>query len=154
MSEYRKELEKYLTMPNAHINCAENTSMALTDALGIGGGLEDARRVRVVAVECGRLLERCGMGCGSVCGALIGAESALGRYMVSRLPEGSTPIGDSCPELRELAAQYHERFCQEFGSEFCRELKEGWVKGQPDGCKDLMRRACDLMEELLRERGL
>ena len=64
-----------------------------------------------------------GMGCGSVCGALIGAESALGRYMVSRLPEGSTPIGDSCPELRELAAQYHERFCQEFGSEFCRELK-------------------------------
>ena len=38
MSEYRKELEKYLTMPNAHINCAENTSMALTDALGIGGG--------------------------------------------------------------------------------------------------------------------
>ena len=58
MSEYRKELEKYLTMPNAHINCAENTSMALTDALGIGGGLEDARRVRVVAVECGRLLER------------------------------------------------------------------------------------------------
>ena len=40
MSEYRKELEKYLTMPNAHINCAENTSMALTDALGIGGGLE------------------------------------------------------------------------------------------------------------------
>ena len=95
-----------------------------------------------------------GMGCGSVCGALIGAESALGRYMVSRLPEGSPPIGDSCPELRELAAQYHERFCQEFGSEFCRELKEGWVKGQPDGCKDLMRRACDLMEELLRERGL
>ena len=124
MSEYRKELEKYLTMPNAHINCAENTSMALTDALGIGGGLEDARYM------------------------------ALGRYMVSRLPEGSTPIGDSCPELRELAAQYHERFCQEFGSEFCRELKEGWVKGQPDGCKDLMRRACDLMEELLRERGL
>ena len=84
----------------------------------------------------------------------IGAESALGRYMVSRLPEGSAPIGDSCPKLRELAAQYHERFCQEFGSEFCRELKEGWVKGQPDGCKDLMRRACDLMEELLRERGL
>lgn len=145
MSEYRKELEKYLTMPNAHINCAENTSMALTDALGIGGGLEDARYMAAFGG---------GMGCGSVCGALIGAESALGRYMVSRLPEGSTPIGDSCPELRELAAQYHERFCQEFGSEFCRELKEGWVKGQPDGCKDLMRRACDLMEELLRERGL
>ena len=145
MSEYRKELEKYLTMPNAHINCAENTSMALTDALGIGGGLEDARYMAAFGG---------GMGCGSVCGALIGAESALGRYMVSRLPEGSTPIGDSCPELRELAAQYHERFCQEFGSEFCRELKEGWVKGQPDGCKDLMRCACDLMEELLRERGL
>ena len=129
MSEYRKELEKYLTMPNAHINCAENTSMALTDALGIGGGLEDARYMAAFGG---------GMGCGS-------------RYMVSRLPEGSTPIGDSCPELRELAAQYHERFCQEFGSEFCRELKEGWVKGQPDGCKDLMRRACDLMEDLLRE---
>ena len=32
--------------------------------------------------------------------------------------------------------------------------RQGWVKGQPDGCKDLMRRACDLMEELLRERGL
>lgn len=126
MSEYRKELEKYLTMPNAHINCAENTSMALTDALGIGGGLEDARYMAAFGG---------GMGCGSVCGALIGAESALGRYMVSRLPEGSTPIGDSCPELRELAAQYHERFCQEFGSEFCRELKEGWVKGQPDGCQ-------------------
>lgn len=95
MSEYRKELEKYLTMPNAHINCAENTSMALTDALGIGGG----GRCPVYGGI------RRGMGCGSVCGALIGAESALGRYMMSRLPEGSTPhrrqlpraAGAGCP---------------------------------------------------------
>ena len=91
MSEYRKELEKYLTMPNAHINCAENTSMALTDALGIGGGLEDA------------------------------------RYMAAF---EETFVGMTVDEV------------------------EDWVKGQPDGCKDLMRRACDLMEELLRERGL
>ena len=90
MSEYRKELEKYLTMPNAHINCAENTSMALTDALGIGGGLEDARYMAAFGG---------GMGCGSVCGALIGAESALGRYMVSRLPEGARELlGDGASE--------------------------------------------------------
>lgn len=119
--------------------------MALTDALGVGSGLADARYMAAFGG---------GMGCGSVCGALIGAESALGRYLVGRLPEGSTPIGDSCPELRELAAEYHDRFCREFGSELCRELKEGWTKEQPDGCKDLMRHACDLMEELLRERGL
>ena len=57
MSEYRKELEKYLTMPNAHINCAENTSMALTDALGIGGGLEDARYIDLYA-DYTRLLDQ------------------------------------------------------------------------------------------------
>ena len=145
MGEYRKELEKYLTMPNAHINCAECTSMALTDALGVGNGMEDARYMAAFGG---------GMGCGGVCGALVGAESALGRYMVSRLPEGSVPIGDSCPELRELSAEYHDRFCQEFGSEFCRDLKTGWAEEHPDKCRDLMRCACDLMEELLRERGL
>lgn len=143
--DVRKELEAYLTMPEAHINCAECTSMALSNALGIGNGLEDA---------CYMAAFGGGMGCGSVCGALIGAESALGRYLVSRRVEGSLPIGDSCPELRPLAAEYHGRFCREFGSELCRELKEGWVKEQPDGCKDLMRRSCDLMEELLREHEL
>lgn len=40
--DVRKELEAYLTMPEAHINCAECTSMALSNALGIGNGLEDA----------------------------------------------------------------------------------------------------------------
>ena len=96
MSEYRKELEKYLTMPNAHINCAENTSMALTDALGIGGGLEDARYMAAFGG---------GMGCGSVCGALIGAESALGRVHGEPSARGEHPhrrqlprtAGTGCP---------------------------------------------------------
>ena len=38
--DVRKELEAYLTMPKAHINCAECISMALSNALGIGNGLE------------------------------------------------------------------------------------------------------------------
>lgn len=132
-------------MPNAHINCAENTSMALTMPWGSAAAWKMPGIWRHSAAV---------WAAAAYAEHSSAPESALGRYMVSRLPEGSTPIGDSCPELRELAAQYHERFCQEFGSEFCRELKEGWVKGQTDGCKDLMRRACDLMEELLRERGL
>ena len=142
MEEYREHLERYFAL-TANLNCAETTLLALSDALGTGHGLEDARFMAAFGG---------GMGCGGTCGALIGAESALGRYMTSRLPEGTLPIGDSCPGLRELAAQLHSRFCEEFGSTACRELKEGWTKAQPGGCRDLMRRTCDLAEELLRER--
>ena len=66
--DVRKELEAYLTMPKAHINCAECISMALSNALGIGNGLEDA---------CYMAAFGGGMGCGSVCGALIGHRGQL-----------------------------------------------------------------------------
>ena len=94
MEKYREHLERYFAL-TANLNCAETTLLALSDALGTGCGLEYARFMAAFGG---------GMGCGGTCWALIGADSALGRYMTSRLPEGTLPIGDSCPGLRELAA--------------------------------------------------
>ncbi len=142
MEPIRAHLEPYFA-DEAHINCAECTLMAALDAFGLGEGIP--REAGYMSAFGG------GMGCGSICGALVGAQSALGRYEVSRLAEGETPVGSSCPGLRTRAARLAGLFEQEFGSVMCRDLRPVMAERYPDGCRELQRRTCDLLERVLKE---
>ena len=70
---------------------------------------------------------------------------------MSRLAEGETPVGSSCPGLRTRAARLAGLFEQEFGSVMCRDLRPVMAERYPDGCRELQRRTCDLLERVLKE---
>lgn len=139
--DIQKELEKYFAN-ETHINCAETTMMAASDAVGLGRGIaEDAGFMSAFAG---------GTGSAGICGALIGAQSALGRYAVSRLKQGDK-LGSNCPELLSQATQLVGLFEAEFGSLLCRDLRPCMAQQHPEGCRFLIRRTCVLLEQLLEQ---
>ena len=135
----QKELEKYFG--EVHFNCAEATLLAAQDFYQLGSGIEAARYMSAFGG---------GMGCGRVCGALIGAQSALGLLETRAAEEPK--IGASAPRLRTLAAEYLELFEERLGSCECSDIKPQFADC-PGGCQQVMRIACDLLEDLVQREG-
>ena len=92
-----------------------------------------------------------GAGCTQkeLCGALSGGLMVIGA-LYGR--ENAQTNDDFC---QELAAQWRDRFVQEFGDTCCQNLRENWVgqPGQPD-CKELVARTTGLLVDLLEEAAL
>ena len=89
-----------------------------------------------------------GAGCTQkeLCGALSGGLMVIGA-LYGR--EDAQTNDDFC---QELAAQWRERFVQQFGDTCCQDLREHWV-GQPGqlDCKELVARATGLLVGFLEE---
>lgn len=84
-----------------------------------------------------------------VCGALTGGIIAIG-YLYGRMEPGED-IGT----VSELAAEFRNRFIEEFGSTNCRVILESFGgQGNNCKCKRLVVASTRMLSDLLKERGV
>lgn len=83
------------------------------------------------------------------CGVVTGA------FMVIGLVFGSDAADDGTSKLKtyELVKRFNRRFKEVNQSTDCRDLLEGRLGNQFDICKDYLRTACDILDDLLAEKA-
>ncbi len=143
------EAKKALEMFSRGIDCSQVVFGEFAEDLGL-----DTLTAHQVAACFGGGMER-----GDTCGCVTGALMALG------LKYGPQELGDTegKAELSRIRAEFEERFAEEFGSIYCRELLGGSVadpreKAVIDAQGTILRRcpgfaegACRILEDMLED---
>jgi C_GCAxxG_C_C family probable redox protein len=125
---------------NGGLNCAETTMKCLIEdrAVDLPGSV-----VRMMTGFGG------GMQCGAVCGAVVASVAAIGHVT------GRTEVGESRDESAQLVEGFLGEFETEFGSFYCGELQQDYVKEEMKSdamyckCAVIVERAVELTKELL-----
>lgn len=127
------------------LNCAESTMRCLIENEVVDIPLES---VRMMSGFGG------GMQRGAVCGAVISAVAAIGSKT------GRVEPGESRQPSAAAVREFLNRFEDEFGTLYCHELQETYVKehalkseGMYRACTVFVEKAVELTEEILQKNG-
>lgn len=92
---------------------------------------------------------------GSIVGIRGECGVVTGAYMVIGLVYGSDEADNGASKVKtyELVKHFNRRFKELNQSTDCRDLLEGRMGNQFDICKDYLRTACDILDELLVEKA-
>ncbi len=125
------------------LNCAETTLRCLIEDGVIDLPMEN---VRMMSGFGG------GMQRGSVCGAVTGAVAAIGAA------KGRTEPGEDRKPSAEAVRDFLKRFEEEFGTLYCKELQQTYVKdhalkspGMYRACTVFVEKAVELTKDILQE---
>ena len=128
-------VKKYL--PAQDYNCAETLLHAANDELNLGLTAEDIRMFAGFGGGCG---------CGELCGAVASALAVLSKLSVTDRAHRTEGFRDLCAKLmHEMEA--------EFGSVQCTPIKDKY-RDPVVGCQNVVERAADVLEKLLKEQGI
>ncbi len=114
------------------LNCAETMLRGANEVYGLG---LDAGALKLAAGFGG------GMGIESTCGALIGGVMVLGGLFTRRR-------GHDSPRLKELCAEFLNRYRLKMGAVDCAPLKERY-RSEETKCREVVRRAAETLEEIV-----
>lgn len=87
-----------------------------------------------------------GVGCSQheMCGALSGGVLLIGAV------QGRTQPNEDDSQCQKLAAEYRERFAQEWGTTLCSDLRaNGYGSGETQPCSALVERAASILLQVL-----